>query len=117
MLFQISILPANHTSDDITHTVVVANLFMLIPRGIFSSLCTPLSSSVSIFKIVRQQTSTGRTRNDFVAVIANSTIITKATTLLAINRCTHGFGSIFNQKRTVLLAYSLDLIHPSGESI
>ncbi len=43
MLLQIRELTTNNASDDITHAVIVAHLFMLIPRSSLTRLSTPLS--------------------------------------------------------------------------
>ena len=48
MRFQMGILAADHTSNNVAHAVVVADLLVLIPRGVFARLRRPFSCMVRV---------------------------------------------------------------------
>ena len=54
MLLKIGHLTPNHARDDVAHAVVVADLLVLIPRGILTALGRPLAGLVGRRSIVRQ---------------------------------------------------------------
>ena len=55
MLFQIRELPPDHAGYNIAHPVIVTELFMLVPCGIFAALCGPFPHFVRVFLRVRKE--------------------------------------------------------------
>ena len=72
MLFKIRNLSSDNARDDITHSIVVTDFLMLIPRCILTALCRPLANLIGIFKAVCQEHSSGTACYDFISIEGNA---------------------------------------------
>ena len=75
MFIKIRKLSSDDAGNDVGHTVVVANFFMLIPEGVFSGLSGPLSDLIGVFLGIGHEHTTGRSGDDLVAVEGNTVVV------------------------------------------
>ena len=75
VFIQIRNLPSNHSSDDITHPVVIANLLVLIPWSSLAALSRPFPNLVSVLFTIRQEQATCRTCDHLITIEADAAII------------------------------------------
>ena len=58
MFFQIWHLTTNNTCNDVRHSVVIADFFVLIPRSSLTALCGPFSHFIRISFTISQKHTT-----------------------------------------------------------
>ena len=75
VLIQVRNLAADDTGNDVGHTIVEADLLVLIPWGGFTTLGGPLADLVGIFQAVGQEHAAGGAGNNLVAVEGDAVII------------------------------------------
>ena len=111
MIFEMRQLSPDDPRNDIAHAVVVAELLMLIPGGIFPALRGPFAYLDSIFKTVRQDHAAAAAGHDLVAVERNDAVIAEHTGLHALVGRSEGFCSVFHDQGVVPVRNGADLFH------
>ena len=117
MLLQMGVLAPHHARDDVAHAVVVADLLVLVPRGVLASLRRPFAGAVGILKGVGQKAAAGRAGDDLVAVVGDGSVVAKTAALAPVHRGAHGLSGVLDEQRAVGLADALDLVHLGGEAV
>ena len=110
MLRQIRELPPENPRDDIAHPVVVAQLFMLIPRGRLATLRRPFSDPVRVVVAVRQQEPAARACDDLVPVPRKNPDVAEAARLDPLEGRAKGFRGVFHDQRAMLRRDRLDFV-------
>ena len=90
------VLAPHHACDNVAHAVVVADLLVLIPRGVLPGLGRPLPGTVGSLKGVGQKAAAGRAGDDLVAVVGDGGVVAEAAALLAVDGGAHGLGGVLN---------------------
>ena len=117
MFFQMRHLSSDYSCNNITHSIIVADLFMLIPWCCFSGLGRPFSYFFCCFFIICQQHTTRRSGNDFVSVKRNCIILSKSPCLQTFIGCSHGLCCILYNNRSMLFANISQFVYFSRCSI
>ena len=74
-------LAADDAGNDVGHTIVVANLFVLIPRCRFAGLSGPFADLIGIFFRSGQEEAARGAGDDFIAVEGDAVVIAECTGL------------------------------------
>ena len=111
MLLQVGQLTTDNPGNDVGHAVVVAQLFVLVPRSVLARLRGPLASTVSFFLGVAEDAAAGAAGHDLVAVEANDAPIAQAARGLALVGGTEGLGCVLDDHGIVRVADGADLGH------
>ena len=117
VLFEVRHLSADHTSNDVAHAVVVADFFVLIPRGGLTALSAPLAHLLGVFLAVGEEHTATRTGDDLVAVKADGAVVAKVAGLLALVACAEAFGGVFDEEGVMLFADGADFVNASRGSV
>ena len=81
MLFHVWNLSPHDPGHDIAHAVVVADLFVLIPRSRFPALGTPLADLVRIFFGICQEQASAGSGYDLIPIKGDAVILPQSTRL------------------------------------
>lgn len=117
VLFEVGHLAAYHTSDDVAHAVVVADFLVLVPRGGFSALGTPLAHLFGVFLAVGKEHTAARAGDNLVSVEADGTVVAEVAGLLALVACAKTFGGVFDEEGVVLFADGADFVNSGRGSV
>ena len=117
VLFEVGHLAAYHTRNHVTHAVVVANFFVLVPRGGLATLGAPLAHLLGVFLAVGKEHAAARAGDDLVAVKADGAVVAKVAGLLALVACAEAFGGVFDEERVVFLADGADFVNAGRGSV
>lgn len=117
VLFEVGHLSAYHTSDDVTHAVVVADFFVLVPRGGLAALGAPLAHLLGVVLAVGKEHAAARAGNNLVSVEADGTVVAEVAGLLALVACSEAFGGVFDEKGAPFFADGADFVNPGRGSV
>ena len=110
-------LAADYAGDHVAHAVVVADFFVLVPRGGFAALGAPLADFFGVFLAVGKEHAAAGAGDDLVAVEADGAVVAKVAGLLALVACAEAFGSVFDDEGVVFLADGADFVNPGRGSV
>ena len=114
---QNSHLPPSNTSKHIAHSIIVADVGMLVMRCRVSGLGGKKSGFLYPILVVRNQSPTARSGNNFISIKRQNSHIPKTTHHLAIPVASKCFCGIFNYQNVVFFSNYLKLIHLSRHSV
>ena len=117
VLFEVGHLAAYHTSDDVAHSVVVADFLVLVPRGGLAALGAPLAHLFGVFLAVGKEHAAARAGYNLVSVEADGAVVAKVACLLALVACAEAFGGVFDEEGVVFLADGADFVNSGRGSV
>lgn len=117
VLFEVGHLAAYHSSDDVAHAVVVADFFVLVPRGGLAALGAPLAHLLGVVLAVGEEHAAATAGDNLVSVEADGAVVAKVAGLLALVACTEAFGGVFDKEGVVFLADGADFINTGRGSV
>src|SRR5690606_33193386 len=110
MLIEHLHLPPANTGTNITHSVLIPYLTMLIMRSVVSGLRRKKNSFVFQFFCMRNNGTTTRGGDNLVSVKRQHPNIAQGATLLAFIGASQSFCRIFQNRDVIFLRYRLDFI-------
>lgn len=110
-------LAADHAGDYVAHAVVVADFFVLIPRGCLAALGAPLADLLGVFPAVGEEHAAAASGDDLVAVEADGAVVAEVAGLLALVGCPEAFGGVFDKEGIVLFADGADFVDLARRSV
>jgi len=117
VLFEVGHLAAHHARDDVAHAVVVADFFVLVPRGGLATLGAPLAHLFGVFLAVGKEHAAATAGDNLVSVEADGTVVAEVAGLLAFVACSEAFGGVFDEEGVVLFADSADFVNAGRCSV
>ena len=117
MLHGMRQLTSHHARYDIAHAVVVAELLMLVPRGVLAALRRPFARFVCPFFVIGQQHTAAASGDDLVAVPRQHAHIAEGTCLFSFICSAKRLGGVFDYQSVVLVGYRLYLIYFAGSAV
>ena len=90
-------LATTNTSANITHTVVISYLLVLIVRIALTVLCSIHHYLAPVVFVLSNQCTTARSSNHLITIKRQDTVFTKCTKHLSVELRAKAFSSIFNK--------------------
>ena len=117
VFFEVRHLAADHAGNHVTHAVVVAHFFVLVPGGRLAALGAPLAHFFGVVLAVGQEHAAATARDNLVAVEADGTVVTELARLYALVAGTEALGGVFDKEGVMLFADGADFIDLARRSV
>ena len=117
VFFEVGHLAADDSRDDVAHAVVVADFFVLVPRGGLAALGAPLAYLLGVFLAVGEEHAAATSGDNFVAVEADGAVVAELAGLYALVGGAEAFGRVFDEERAAFFADGADFVHLAGSSV
>ena len=117
VLFEVGHLATHNACNHVAHAVVVADFFVLVPRGGLAALGAPLAHLLGVFLAVGKEHAAARAGDNLVSVEADGTVVAEVAGLLALVACTEAFGGVFDEEGIVFFADGADFVDLGGGAV